>query len=111
MLSSKKKKILITGGAGFIGSNFVRHMYQKYPQYQLYNLDLLTYAGNRENLSDIEQAEQKQSSADRRYFFIQGDICNLQLIDQLFKKYQFDVVIGSIGFHPRSFLILAAFNA
>ena len=49
-------KLLITGGAGFIGSNFVRYMVNKYPDYQIVNLDLLTYAGNLENLKDIENA-------------------------------------------------------
>ena len=61
-------KILVTGGAGFIGSNFIRYMLNKYPEYEIVNFDKLTYAGNLENLRDIEN--------DPRYSFIQGDICD-----------------------------------
>jgi dTDP-glucose 4,6-dehydratase len=79
------KKILITGGAGFIGSHVVRLFVKKYPDYQVYNLDKLTYAGNLENLKDIEQKE--------NYYFIKGDITDRQFIDQLFKDIQFDGII------------------
>lgn len=79
------KTILITGGAGFIGSHVVRLFVNKYPEYKIVNLDLLTYAGNLENLIDI---------ADKpNYEFVKGDIVDADFITQLFKKYQFDGVI------------------
>jgi dTDP-glucose 4,6-dehydratase len=71
-------RLLITGGAGFIGSNFIRHILQKYPAYKLINLDKLTYAGNPENLDDIKQ--------NKNYSFIRGDICNGKLAERLIKK-------------------------
>lgn len=79
------KKILITGGAGFIGSHVVRLFVQKYPFYEIYNLDKLTYAGNLENLKDVEKAP--------NYHFIQADIVDSDLMLELFKKYQFDGVL------------------
>ncbi len=79
------KSILITGGAGFIGSHVVRHFLHKYPDYQIVNLDLLTYAGNLENLLDIETFP--------NYKFVKGDIRNEAIVDQLFQKYQFDALI------------------
>jgi len=79
------KKILITGGAGFIGSHVVRLFVNKYPEYKIINLDALTYAGNLENLKDIDQAD--------NYEFIKGDIVDKSFIDQLFQKYQFDGVL------------------
>ena len=79
------KKILITGGAGFIGSHVVRLFVTKYSEYQIYNLDALTYAGNLENLADIENSE--------NYTFIKGDITDESFITNLFEKYQFDGVI------------------
>ena len=79
------KKILITGGAGFIGSHVVRLFVNKYPEYKIINLDALTYAGNLENLKDIDQAD--------NYEFIKGDIVDKAFIDQLFQKYQFDGVV------------------
>ncbi|MBI4611423.1 MAG: dTDP-glucose 4,6-dehydratase [Candidatus Rokubacteria bacterium] len=65
-------KVLVTGGAGFIGSNFVRHLLTKYPGYSVINLDKLTYAGNLENLRDVER--------DPRYRFVHGDICDAGLV-------------------------------
>lgn len=79
------KKILITGGAGFIGSHVVRSFVKQYPDYQIYNLDLLTYAGNLANLVDIEDFS--------NYHFIKGDIANEQFINNLFQEYRFDAVI------------------
>lgn len=77
--------ILITGGAGFIGSHVVRLLVSKYPDYKIFNLDSLTYAGNLENLRDIEDKE--------NYYFIKADITNTAEIEILFKKYQFDQVV------------------
>ena len=78
-------KILITGGAGFIGSHVVRLFVTKYPDYQIYNLDALTYAGNLENLRDIEDAP--------NYSFVKGDIVDADFINNLFTQEQFDAVI------------------
>lgn len=85
--------VLITGGCGFIGSNFVRYFYHNQPKSCVVNLDLLTYAGNLENLRDIEELEQKLPEDSRRYHFVQGDICDQNLLEELFDKYQFDLVI------------------
>ena len=79
------KKIVITGGAGFIGSHVVRRMVKKYPEYHIYNLDALTYAGNLENNKDIEN--------EANYTFIKGDIVDATFINELFQKHQFDGVI------------------
>lgn len=79
-------KLLITGGAGFIGSNFVRYMVNKYPNYQIVNLDLLTYAGNLENLKDIENAP--------NYKFVRGDIADHEFVQGLFKEEKFDYVLN-----------------
>jgi len=79
------KKILITGGAGFIGSHVVRLFVQKYSEYQIYNLDALTYAGNLENIIDIEK--------EPNYTFVKGDITDESFIAQLFSDHQFDGVI------------------
>ncbi len=78
-------RILITGGAGFIGSHVVRLFLKKYPKYYIYNLDALTYAGNLENLHDVENV--------LNYTFIKGDITNESFVLKLFDKYQFDAVI------------------
>ncbi|MRJ07500.1 dTDP-glucose 4,6-dehydratase [Ornithobacterium rhinotracheale] len=81
----KQKSILITGGAGFIGSHVVRLFVTKYPNYKIFNLDALTYAGNLENLKDIENQP--------NYTFLKGDITHEEYIAALFKQYQFDAVI------------------
>ena len=77
--------ILITGGAGFIGSHLTRLFVTRYPQYKIVNLDKLTYAGNLENLKDIEHLP--------NYRFVKGDITNLVLLDQLFNEHRFTAVL------------------
>jgi dTDP-glucose 4,6-dehydratase len=79
------KKILITGGAGFIGSHVVRRFVELYPSYQIYNLDALTYAGNLDNVADFSSAS--------NYTFIKGDIVDAGFIDNLFAEHNFDNVI------------------
>lgn len=79
------KKILITGGAGFIGSHVVRLFVNKYPEYQIFNLDALTYAGNLENIKDIEDKS--------NYTFVKGDIVDEIFINELFSKHDFDGVL------------------
>ncbi|RTR36402.1 dTDP-glucose 4,6-dehydratase [Robertmurraya yapensis] len=79
-------KLLVTGGAGFIGSNFVRYMVNKYPEYQVVNLDELTYAGNLENLKDIE--------GNPNYKFVKGDIADRDFINNLFETEKFDYVLN-----------------
>lgn len=79
------KKILITGGAGFIGSHVVRRFVTKYPEYHIFNLDALTYAGNLENISDIEQRP--------NYTFIKGDITDASFVEALFREHRFEGVL------------------
>lgn len=79
------RNILITGGAGFIGSNFISYFLQSHPDYKLYNLDLLTYAGKMENMQDFFHHP--------NHTFIQGDICDRALIIELFEKYKIDSII------------------
>ncbi|MEJ6791727.1 MAG: dTDP-glucose 4,6-dehydratase [Lacinutrix sp.] len=81
----KTNSILITGGAGFIGSNFVPFFLESNPDLHLVNLDKLTYAGDLENLTDVDN--------NPKYTFVEGDICNRKLIEELFNKYQFQGVI------------------
>ena len=80
------KKMLITGGAGFIGSNFIHYILSKYNDYQVINLDKLTYAANLDNLKDIED--------NKNYRFIHGDIADQEFIFKLFENEKFDIVIN-----------------
>ena len=79
------KNILVTGGAGFIGSHLVRLFVNKYPEYHIFNMDVLTYAGNLENLKDIEDKE--------NYTFVKCDICDIEKVKQVFVDYKIDSVI------------------
>ena len=82
----RSKNLLVTGGAGFIGSNFIKYLFEKYQDLKIFNLDLLTYAGSEENtVSFINK---------KNYKFIHGDICNYNLVDEIFKKYSIDGVIN-----------------
>ncbi len=81
----QQKTILITGGAGFIGSHLVRHFVNKYPHYTIINLDKLTYAGNLENLRDVENSP--------NYRFEKGDISEMEMVRGLFERYPFDAVL------------------
>ena len=78
--------ILVTGGMGFIGSNFVSYMLEKYTDYKIVNLDLLTYAANMENLKSLEK--------NRRHTFIKGDIGNKELVDYIIKSHQINVIVN-----------------
>jgi dTDP-glucose 4,6-dehydratase len=80
------KKILITGGAGFIGSNFAHYYTEKYPEDKIVVLDLLTYAGNRDNLKDLEKM--------KNFRFIKGDIANNKFVHELFEKEKFHTVVN-----------------
>ena len=78
-------KILVTGGAGFIGSHVIRHLINSYPSLEVVNIDALTYAGNLDNLSDV--------STSNNYTFVKGNICDKDLVNQLFTEHNFDAVI------------------
>ncbi|WP_455755652.1 dTDP-glucose 4,6-dehydratase [Sulfurimonas sp.] len=84
-MPSRKQNILVTGCAGFIGSNFVPYFLEKYPNYNIVNLDLLTYAGDLANLSECEE--------NPNYKFIKGDICNRELVEFIFNEYDIQGVI------------------
>lgn len=80
------KTLLVTGGAGFIGSNFIHYILKKYPEYKVINLDKLTYAGNLENLRDVED--------NPNYMFIRGDIADKKIVDKIFDSRKIDAVIN-----------------
>lgn len=80
------KKYLVTGGCGFIGSNFIKYMLGKYEDIHIVNLDALTYAGNLENLKELEN--------ESRYTFVKGSVCDAALVKGLFDKYGFDCVVN-----------------
>ncbi|PIQ89383.1 MAG: dTDP-glucose 4,6-dehydratase [Candidatus Omnitrophica bacterium CG11_big_fil_rev_8_21_14_0_20_42_13] len=96
-----KKKILITGGCGFIGSNFIRYMLDKYPDYNIINIDKLTYAGKGENLKDKE--------GDSRYKFIHSDICEAPVVDKIVKGCDIIVHFAAESHVDRSILCSDAF--
>ena len=79
------KNVLITGGAGFIGSNFIRFFLAKHPEAVVINFDALTYAGNLENLSEVE--------ADARYHFVKGDVCDRTAVESVFAQFAIDTVV------------------
>ena len=79
-----KRNILVTGGAGFIGSHLVRLLVNKYPKYHIINMDVLTYAGNLENLKDIEDKE--------NYSFVKCDICDFKKVKKVFIEYNIDLI-------------------
>ena len=80
------KNVLVTGGAGFIGSNFVHYMLERHPDCRVVVFDKLTYAGNLDNLKDLE--------GDPRFAFVQGDICNAEAVDQVMRQHQIDTVVN-----------------
>ena len=79
-------KLLVTGGAGFIGSNFIHYLREKYPDYEIINYDKLTYAGNLENLASIQSS--------KHYSFIKGDIKNQELLEYVVNGYEVDVIVN-----------------
>jgi dTDP-glucose 4,6-dehydratase len=93
----EKQHILITGGAGFIGSNFIRYSLKNNPQDIIINLDKLTYAGNLENLKDIE--------GNLHYHFVKGDICNYELIDLILKNFKIDTIVNFAAESHNSYAI------
>jgi len=95
------RRILVTGGAGFIGSHFVRRLLREHPEYEIINVDKLTYAGNRDNLRDVE--------GDPRYRFVQGDICDRQLVDELVVQTDAIVSLAAETHVDRSLLAADAF--
>ena len=94
-------KLLVTGGAGFIGSNFIHYILKKYPDYQIVNLDLLTYAGNLENLKDLE--------SNPNYKFVKGDIVDAKLVDGLVKDCDLIVNFAAESHVDRSILDASPF--
>ncbi len=94
-------KLLVTGGAGFIGSNFIRQILKKYPSYKIVNLDLLTYAGNLENLADVEK--------NPNYEFVKGDIADKELADKLVRETDVIVNFAAESHVDRSIMASAEF--
>lgn len=86
MIEREFKTILVTGGAGFIGSNFIHYMVKKYPEYKIINLDKLTYAGNLENLKSVEDKP--------NYKFIRGDISDIKIVGEIFNGNKIDAVVN-----------------
>jgi dTDP-glucose 4,6-dehydratase len=84
-MDKKMQNVLVTGGAGFIGSNFVRYLLKLEPEVRIINLDVLTYAGSQENLRDLPAPD--------RHSFVQGNICDLELLPKLLRQYQIDTIV------------------
>ena len=82
----RSKNLLVTGGAGFIGSNFIEYLFKKYKSIKIYNLDLLTYAGNLDNTKEFKD--------NPNYLFIHGDICDKNLVESIYDQYQIDGVVN-----------------
>src|SRR3990172_7003573 len=80
------QNLLVTGGAGFIGSNFIRYVLETHPSYGVVNLDKLTYAGNLENLKDVE--------SNPRYHFVKGDIVDQPLVESIVRQHQIDAILN-----------------
>ncbi len=99
MFNNKNKTILVTGCAGFIGSNFVPYFLEKYPEYNIVNLDKLTYAGSLENLPELHDVNDlkfkiyNSTLQNDRYHFVKGDICNRELVEFIFSEYDIQGVI------------------
>src|SRR5262245_30153753 len=79
-------KFLVTGGCGFIGSNFIRHVLKSFPDVEVINFDALTYAGNLQNLAE--------AARNPRYTFVKGDITDIAKVDELFNEYHFDLLLN-----------------
>jgi len=94
-------KILVSGGAGFIGSNFIRHMLVKYPNYEIINLDKLTYAGNLNNLKDLEK--------NKKYSLLKGDICDKKIVEKLIKRVNIIINFAAESHVDRSIIKSDAF--
>ncbi|MFC4811394.1 dTDP-glucose 4,6-dehydratase [Paenibacillus sp. GCM10023250] len=86
MLPDTPKTILVTGGAGFIGSQFIRYLFHRYPTYTIINYDKLTYAGNLDNLADISKTE--------RYHFVRADICDFEAVQSVMNVYRIDAIVN-----------------
>ncbi|NVM20117.1 MAG: GDP-mannose 4,6-dehydratase, partial [Candidatus Lokiarchaeota archaeon] len=82
------KNILVTGGMGFIGSNFIWHLLKNYPEFKIINVDKLTYAGNPENLKNVE------TEYSNRYKFHKVDICDFESIDNIYRKNEIDYIVN-----------------
>ena len=105
------RNILVTGGAGFIGSNFVRYMLEKHPDYRVVVYDKLTYAGNLDNLREVED--------DPRYAFVRGDICDAETVERVMREHQIDAIVNFAAeshvdrsiLEPGSFILTDVYGA
>ncbi|PIR56958.1 MAG: dTDP-glucose 4,6-dehydratase, partial [Parcubacteria group bacterium CG10_big_fil_rev_8_21_14_0_10_41_35] len=93
-------RLLVTGGAGFIGSHFIRYWLENHPGDSVVNFDLLTYAGNLENLTDVTQRFSD------RYVFVQGDITNISVVESVFTKHKPDIVVNFAAESHNSWAII-----